>query len=84
MRESWRIEIGNWEIGDWEIAINHSHHYASACVAALSQLILDEGKEFCTLFTDLANPTSNHIYQQIGYRPVCDFAEFHLHIQTNR
>lgn len=58
--------------------------YASACVAALSQLILDEGKEFCTLFTDLANPTSNHIYQQIGYRPVCDFAEFHLHIQTNR
>lgn len=52
--------------------------YASACVAALSQLILDEGKQFCTLFTDLANPTSNHIYQQIGYRPVCDFAEYGL------
>lgn len=59
--------------------------YASACVAALSQRILDEGKDFCTLFTDLANPTSNHIYQQIGYRPVCDFAEYGLqHIQTNR
>lgn len=52
--------------------------YASACVAGLSQLILDEGKDFCTLFTDLANPTSNHIYQQIGYRPVCDFAEYGL------
>ncbi len=52
--------------------------YASACVAALSQQILDEGKRFCTLFTDLANPTSNHIYQQIGYRPVCDFAEYGL------
>ncbi|RIK57781.1 MAG: GNAT family N-acetyltransferase, partial [Chloroflexi bacterium] len=25
------------------------------------------------LFTDLANPTSNHIYQAIGYRPVCDY-----------
>lgn len=52
--------------------------YASACVAALSQQILDKGKHFCTLFTDLANPTSNHIYQQIGYRPVCDFAEYGL------
>jgi predicted GNAT family acetyltransferase len=46
--------------------------YASACVAALSQLLLDEGRRFCTLFTDLSNPTSNHIYQAIGYRPVCD------------
>lgn len=52
--------------------------YASACVAALSQHILDEGKAFCTLFTDLANPTSNHIYQQIGYRPVNDFALYTL------
>ncbi len=46
--------------------------YASACVAALSQLMLDEGRHFCTLFTDLSNPTSNHIYQTVGYRPVCD------------
>ncbi len=38
--------------------------YASACVAALSQQLLDEGRTFCFLFTDLANPTSNHIYQQ--------------------
>ena len=49
--------------------------YASACVAALSQLILDEGWAFCTLFTDLANPTSNKIYQQVGYRPVCEFTD---------
>ncbi|MEJ2447862.1 MAG: GNAT family N-acetyltransferase, partial [Anaerolineales bacterium] len=46
--------------------------YASACTAHLSQQLLDEGYEFCFLFTDLQNPTSNHIYQQIGYRPVCD------------
>ncbi|GAB4109080.1 MAG: GNAT family N-acetyltransferase [Roseiflexaceae bacterium] len=46
--------------------------YASACVAAVSQLQLDQGRRFCFLFTDLANPTSNHIYQQIGYEPVCD------------
>lgn len=49
--------------------------YASACVASLSQKLLDAGYDYCALFTDLANPTSNHIYQQIGYRPVCDFDE---------
>ncbi len=46
--------------------------YASALVAALSQTLLDHGRQFCFLFTDLANPTSNHIYQTIGYEPVCD------------
>jgi predicted GNAT family acetyltransferase len=48
--------------------------YASACVAALSQHLLDSGRHFCCLFTDVANPTSNHIYQEIGYEPVGDFA----------
>jgi len=50
--------------------------YASACVAALSQMLLDGGRRFCFLFTDLANPTSNHIYQVIGYQPVCDVAVY--------
>jgi hypothetical protein len=49
--------------------------YAGACVAALSQRMLDAGWEFCTLYTDLANPTSNSVYQKIGYRPVCDSDE---------
>jgi hypothetical protein len=30
------------------------------------------GGRFCFLFTDLANPTSNSIYQTVGYRPVAD------------
>jgi len=47
--------------------------YASALTAALSQLLLDGGKKFTALFTDLANPTSNSIYQKIGYRPLSDF-----------
>jgi len=46
--------------------------YATMCVASLSQLLLDQGYRFCSLYTDLANPTSNHIYQTIGYRPVQD------------
>ncbi|HLO85424.1 MAG TPA: GNAT family N-acetyltransferase [Nostocaceae cyanobacterium] len=50
--------------------------YASACVAALSQTLLNRGHKFCFLFTDLANPTSNHIYQEIGYQPVGDWLEY--------
>ncbi len=50
--------------------------YASNCVAALSQHLLDEGWKKCSLVTDLANPTSNSIYQKIGYRPVCDQTEY--------
>lgn len=46
--------------------------YASAAVAALSQRMLDAGKKFCFLYTDLANPTSNKIYQAIGYQKVCE------------
>jgi hypothetical protein len=48
------------------------HGYASACVAGLSQHALDQGARFCCLYTDLANPASNAIYQRIGYEPVCD------------
>jgi uncharacterized protein len=52
--------------------------YATACVAALSQKLLDEGCKRCFLLTDLANPTSNHIYQEIGYVPVCDWHEYSI------
>ncbi|MGD6843402.1 GNAT family N-acetyltransferase [Bacillus infantis] len=45
--------------------------FASACVAALSRELLKSYK-FCSLYTDLANPTSNHIYQEIGYKPAAD------------
>jgi len=50
--------------------------YASACVAAMSQVLLDAGNRYCCLYTDLANPTSNKIYREIGYEPVCDAASW--------
>jgi hypothetical protein len=50
--------------------------FASALVAATSQRLLDEGRQCCFLFTNLANPTSNHIYQAIGYEPVCDVSVY--------
>ena len=46
--------------------------YASACVAALSQLLLDSGRRYCFLFTDRSNPTSNHIYEAIGFEAVTE------------
>lgn len=52
--------------------------YASACVAALSQRALDGGNQFCCLYTDLSNPTSNSIYQQIGYTPVSDVMDYNF------
>jgi predicted GNAT family acetyltransferase len=41
--------------------------------AALSQAALAAGAGDVLLFTDLANPTSNALYQRIGYEPVSDF-----------
>jgi predicted GNAT family acetyltransferase len=51
---------------------HRSHGYASACVAELTRQLLQQGREFCFLFTDLSNPTSNKIYREIGYEPVSD------------
>jgi predicted GNAT family acetyltransferase len=48
--------------------------YATTLVAELSQTLLDAGRSFCFLFTDLANPTSNAIYERIGYVRVCESA----------
>ncbi len=44
--------------------------YASALVAATSQQMLNHGKKFCMLYTDLSNSTSNKIYQGIGYQEI--------------
>ena len=54
--------------------------YATALTAELSQQLLDGrlfqgGRRFCFLYTDLANPTSNKIYERIGYRRVAESAE---------
>ena len=47
------------------------HGYASAVVAAVTRAQLDAGNR-CLLYTDLANPTSNAIYQAIGFRRIAD------------
>ena len=50
--------------------------------AAVSELLLEQGRRFCFLYTDLANPTSNAIYLRIGYEPVCDSRELAFSAET--
>jgi predicted GNAT family acetyltransferase len=50
--------------------------YATACVAALSQSLRDRGCRCCFLFADLANPTSNYVYQKIGYNAMAKWLEY--------
>jgi len=49
--------------------------YGSAVTAAVSRWARDAGADHVLLFTDLANATSNSIYQKLGYRPVHDTCE---------
>jgi uncharacterized protein len=49
--------------------------YASSAVAAVSRHALDTGAHTCMLYTDLANPTSNKIYADVGYRRIAEWEE---------
>jgi len=53
--------------------------YAAAAVAEVSRRIVDGGDRAC-LFTDQANPTSNRLYEALGYRRVVDMAN--LRVET--
>jgi predicted GNAT family acetyltransferase len=46
--------------------------YASNLVARACANELNAGRRYCFLFTDRSNPTSNHIYQEIGFEAVTD------------
>lgn len=46
--------------------------YGTAVTAAATASLLEEGKAFCVLYTDLANPTSNKIYRALGYRVIAE------------
>jgi len=52
--------------------------YAGACVADLSQRLLDEGRAFCVLYADLSNTTTNALYQRMGYRPIQDVRDYYF------
>ena len=49
--------------------------YATSLVAAQSRWLLETGRRFVFLFTDLGNATSNALYRRIGYRMVAASAD---------
>jgi RimJ/RimL family protein N-acetyltransferase len=52
--------------------VHRRRGYGGAVTTAISKAALDAGAAAIVLFTDLANPTSNALYQRLGYRPVAD------------
>jgi RimJ/RimL family protein N-acetyltransferase len=53
--------------------------YAGGLTCVVSQAALDAGAGRVLLFTDLANPTSNALYQRLGYQPLEDRAIWSFH-----
>lgn len=54
--------------------------FGSAVTAAATRAAIGSGAGDIVLFTDLANPTSNAIYQRIGFRPVSDRITLNLRL----
>ncbi len=57
--------------------------YATSCVARMSQKLLNQHK-YCFLFTNLANPVSNHIYRKIGYIPMENISNYSCFTDLNK
>jgi hypothetical protein len=67
-----RPQAGTIRVGPVFTPIDfRSRGYASALTADISRRALELADDVL-LFTDLANPTSNAIYQRLGYRPIED------------
>ena len=49
--------------------------YAYNLVYRVSKEFLDNGAEYCVLFTDDSNPISNHVYEKIGYERKADTSD---------
>jgi predicted GNAT family acetyltransferase len=49
--------------------------YATSLVASQSRWLLEAGRSFVFLYTDLDNATSNALYRRIGYRMIAEASE---------
>ena len=50
--------------------------YAAAVTAEVSRAALAAGASEVVLFADLSNPTSNALYQRLGYRTLADWSAY--------
>jgi len=58
--------------------------YGGSITTAVSQAALDYGADEVVLFTDQANPTSNALYQRLGYRPIEDRVVLDLDVTSDQ
>jgi predicted GNAT family acetyltransferase len=73
MARAVRPLLGGWTIGTVFTPTGlRGRGYAGAAVHALSAALLRRGAGYIVLYTDLANPVSNHLYQRIGFQPGSD------------
>jgi RimJ/RimL family protein N-acetyltransferase len=56
---------------------------ASHAVAAVCRQALDRGKAFCVLYADADNPTSNRLYERLGFHPVGELNEVAFSSRTS-
>jgi predicted GNAT family acetyltransferase len=71
-----RPAAGLARVGPVYTPLEHRRHgYGAAVAAHATQAALDAGAAQVVLYADLANPTSNAIYQRIGYLPDHDAEE---------
>jgi GNAT superfamily N-acetyltransferase len=56
---------------------HRGHGYASRAVYEVSKRLVEDGVRVC-LFTDQANPTSNKIYEALGYERLADMANLRV------
>lgn len=59
----------------WTPPEHRRQGYAAAITAYVCGDALERGARACTLFADAANPTSNGVYERIGFRPVAETVE---------
>ncbi len=52
--------------------------YSTACVSSLSQTLFDEGWKYCALYADCANPYSNKVYRNIGYKEIFYYDQYKI------
>lgn len=52
--------------------------YARRLTHEVTRRLLGRGLQRCVLYTDAANPVSNSIYRQVGYRPIEEHAVLRL------
>lgn len=70
-----KLEKGKTISGVFTAKEERGKGYAYNLVYRASKEFLDNGAEYCVLFTDDTNPISNHVYEKIGYERKADCSE---------